>query len=143
MSDKVKPQHVQRKAILYIRQSSTFQVQHNQESRRLQYAMKDRLQQLGWREIEIIDDDGTRLFGADASSQFVHRIDVDTGAVTDIVGAAEALVHRPARRRDSSLQHRAGPEAEGKPRSTGSAILAGQVGAPARNPQNRLRERRG
>ena len=35
MSDKIKSQHLQRKAILYIRQSSAFQVQHNQESRRL------------------------------------------------------------------------------------------------------------
>jgi DNA invertase Pin-like site-specific DNA recombinase len=27
------------------------------ESQRLQYAMQDRLQQLGWREIEVVDDD--------------------------------------------------------------------------------------
>jgi DNA invertase Pin-like site-specific DNA recombinase len=57
MSEKIKPHHLQRKAILYIRQSSVFQVQHNQESRRLQYAMKDRLEQLGWRDIETIDED--------------------------------------------------------------------------------------
>lgn len=57
MSDKIKPQHLQRKALLYIRQSSPDQVLHNQESRRLQYAMKDRLGQLGWQEIEVIDDD--------------------------------------------------------------------------------------
>ena len=57
MSDKVKPHHVQRKAILYIRQSSAFQVQHNQESCRLQYAMKDRLEQLGWRDVDVIDED--------------------------------------------------------------------------------------
>ncbi len=57
MSEKVKAHHLQRKAILYIRQSSTSQVQHNQESRRLQYAMKARLEQLGWRDIEVIDED--------------------------------------------------------------------------------------
>jgi DNA invertase Pin-like site-specific DNA recombinase len=57
MTDKIKPHHLQRKAILYVRQSSTFQVQHNQESRRLQYAMQQRLAQLGWREVEVIDDD--------------------------------------------------------------------------------------
>jgi DNA invertase Pin-like site-specific DNA recombinase len=57
MSDKIKPQHLQRKAILYIRQSSPHQVQHNQESRRLQYAMRERLEQFGWHDIEIIDDD--------------------------------------------------------------------------------------
>jgi DNA invertase Pin-like site-specific DNA recombinase len=57
MSDKIQPHHLQRKAILYIRQSSTFQVQHNQESRRLQYAMTERLEQLGWHEVEVIDED--------------------------------------------------------------------------------------
>lgn len=57
MSDKIRPHHVQRKALLYIRQSSPDQVLHNQESRRLQYAMKERLGELGWQEIDVIDDD--------------------------------------------------------------------------------------
>ena len=57
MSDKITPHHQSRKAILYIRQSSAHQVQHNLESQRLQYAMRDRLQQLGWRDIEVVDDD--------------------------------------------------------------------------------------
>ncbi len=57
MSDKIKPQHVERKAILYIRQSSAYQVTHNLESQRLQYAMQDRLHHLGWREIEVVDED--------------------------------------------------------------------------------------
>ena len=57
MSDKIQPQHVARKAILYVRQSSAYQVNHNLESQRLQYAMQDRLQQLGWREIDVVDDD--------------------------------------------------------------------------------------
>jgi DNA invertase Pin-like site-specific DNA recombinase len=57
MSDKIQPPHLARKAILYIRQSSAYQVMHNLESQRLQYAMQDRLQQLGWREIEVVDED--------------------------------------------------------------------------------------
>jgi DNA invertase Pin-like site-specific DNA recombinase len=57
MSDKIKSHHLDRKAILYVRQSSTHQVTHNQESRLLQYAMRDRLHELGWREIEVVDDD--------------------------------------------------------------------------------------
>jgi hypothetical protein len=32
VSDKIKPHHVERKAILYVRQSSTYQVQNNLES---------------------------------------------------------------------------------------------------------------
>src|SRR5215470_14575222 len=57
MSDKIRPQHVARKAMLYIRQSSAYQVTHNVESQKLQYAMEDRLRQLGWREIEVVDED--------------------------------------------------------------------------------------
>jgi DNA invertase Pin-like site-specific DNA recombinase len=57
MSEKIKPQHLARKAILYVRQSSAYQVNHNLESQKLQYAMKDRLRQLGWREVEVIDED--------------------------------------------------------------------------------------
>ena len=57
MSEKIKPQHLARKAMLYVRQSSTYQVNHNLESQRLQYAMQDRLRQLGWRDIEVVDED--------------------------------------------------------------------------------------
>ena len=41
MNDKIKPQHLSRKAILYVRQSSAYQVSHNLESQRLQYAMQE------------------------------------------------------------------------------------------------------
>lgn len=57
MSDKIKPQHISRKAILYVRQSSAYQVVNNTESRRLQYAMRKRLEELGWNDIDVIDDD--------------------------------------------------------------------------------------
>ncbi len=51
--------HRQRKAIIYIRQSTPHQVLTNQESTRLQYALQQRAQSLGWRaqDIEIIDAD--------------------------------------------------------------------------------------
>ena len=57
MSDKIKPIHLSRKAIVYIRQSSQFQVNHYLESKRLQYDMKTRISQMGWQSIEVIDDD--------------------------------------------------------------------------------------
>jgi DNA invertase Pin-like site-specific DNA recombinase len=56
-ADKIGAQHRARKAVLYVRQSSAHQVQHNRESQALQYAMRDRLAQLGWSAIEIIDED--------------------------------------------------------------------------------------
>src|SRR5213078_1885107 len=57
ISDKVQPHHLERKALLYVRQSSAHQVLHNRESSALQNAMRDRLLALGWSEIEVIDDD--------------------------------------------------------------------------------------
>ena len=57
MSDKIQPHHLERKAILYVRQSSAHQVLHNRESSALQYAMRGRLEQLGWSRIETIDED--------------------------------------------------------------------------------------
>ena len=54
ISDKIRPEHLERKAILYVRQSSAHQVLHNRESSALQYAMRDRLTTLGWSEIEVL-----------------------------------------------------------------------------------------
>lgn len=57
MSEKIRAQHLQRKAILYVRQSSALQVSRNTESQKLQYAMQERLRSLGWSEIEVVDED--------------------------------------------------------------------------------------
>lgn len=83
MSEKIKPHHLQRKAILYIRQSTAFQVAHNQESGRLQYGMEERLKQLGWREIEVIDEDlGRSAAGLVARHGFERMVaDVCLGKV--------------------------------------------------------------
>ena len=57
ISDKIQPQHLARKALLYVRQSSPHQVLHNKENSTLRYAMRNRLTALGWSDIEVIDDD--------------------------------------------------------------------------------------
>jgi DNA invertase Pin-like site-specific DNA recombinase len=57
MSEKIGPHHRERKVVLYVRQSSLYQVNHNLESQRLQYAMQERLKSLGWREVEVVDED--------------------------------------------------------------------------------------
>ncbi len=54
---KVTPQHLGRKAVVYLRQSSPKQVHENLQSQRLQYALRDRAITLGFGEVEIIDDD--------------------------------------------------------------------------------------
>jgi hypothetical protein len=40
INDKVRPHHLERKALLYVRQSSAHQVLHNRESSALQYARR-------------------------------------------------------------------------------------------------------
>jgi DNA invertase Pin-like site-specific DNA recombinase len=57
MSEKIRPRHLERKAILYVRQSSVYQVNNHLESQKLQYAMEERLRHLGWREVEVVDED--------------------------------------------------------------------------------------
>src|SRR6516164_7279175 len=56
-SPKIKPEHLARKAIVYLRQSSDKQVRQNLESQRLQYEMAERVRSLGWKHVEIIDSD--------------------------------------------------------------------------------------
>lgn len=57
MSEKMADRHLRRRAVLYVRQSSQQQLINNEESRRLQYAMRERLVALGFGDIEVIDDD--------------------------------------------------------------------------------------
>src|SRR6266571_3137520 len=70
ISELVTPQHLQKKALIYIRQSTPHQQISNQESLRLQYALQERAQHLGWhaQDGEIIDAD-LGLTGASA----LHR----------------------------------------------------------------------
>src|SRR5436305_1673461 len=58
-SELVKPHHLGRRAVIYVRQSTPHQVLSNQESLRLQYALRQRARELGWREadIDVIDAD--------------------------------------------------------------------------------------
>src|SRR6266571_5313574 len=67
ISELVTPQHLQKKALIYIRQSTPHQQISNQESLRLQYALQERAQSLGWHaeDVEIIDAD-LGLTGASA-----------------------------------------------------------------------------
>src|SRR5260370_39530450 len=56
-SPKIKPEHLARKAIVYLRQSSEKQVRQNLETQRLQYEVAERIRALGWKQVEIIDSD--------------------------------------------------------------------------------------
>jgi DNA invertase Pin-like site-specific DNA recombinase len=58
-SELVQPRHLDRKAMIYVRQSSPHQVITNKESQRMQYALRERSRTLGWHEqdIHVIDTD--------------------------------------------------------------------------------------
>ena len=58
-SELISERHLARHAVIYIRQSTPHQVLTNLESQRLQYDLRRRALELGWREedIEVIDAD--------------------------------------------------------------------------------------
>jgi DNA invertase Pin-like site-specific DNA recombinase len=57
MNPKLTDERLNRRAIVYVRQSSPGQVIHNQESQRRQYALVERARELGFKETVVIDDD--------------------------------------------------------------------------------------
>jgi DNA invertase Pin-like site-specific DNA recombinase len=81
--DLIKPIHLIRLAIIYIRQSSPHQALTNQESLRLQYALKQRALELGWREdqIRIIDADlglsGSTTAGREGFKELVTLVTLE------------------------------------------------------------------
>jgi len=88
---KIKPEHLARKAIVYLRQSSERQVRQNKESQLLQYAMAERVRALGWQQVEIINSDlGSSASLAAAQREGFERVlsSVALGEV-GIVGSRE------------------------------------------------------
>jgi DNA invertase Pin-like site-specific DNA recombinase len=69
-SELVTPTHLARKAVVYVRQSTPHQIVSNQESLRLQYALRQRARELGWHDadIDVIDADLGRS-GASATQR--------------------------------------------------------------------------
>ena len=71
MSDgKIRASHRERRALVYVRQSTPSQVEHHRESTRRQYALADRARELGWHseQITIVDED-LGLSGATAEGR--------------------------------------------------------------------------
>src|ERR1700741_4841851 len=72
---KIKPEHLARKAIVYLRQSSEKQVRQNKESQLLQYAVAERVRALGWKQVEIINSDlGSSAAVAAAQREGFERV---------------------------------------------------------------------
>jgi excisionase family DNA binding protein len=54
---KIKDSHISRYSYIYIRQSKPEQVRENVESRRRQFGLTERARQLGFRDVQVIDED--------------------------------------------------------------------------------------
>ena len=70
-SPKIRPDHLDRLAVIYVRQSTLFQVRENVGSKTRQYDLVKRAQELGWTpaSIQVVDQDqghsGSSIIGRD------------------------------------------------------------------------------
>lgn len=83
MSSKITSEHLARKAIVYVRQSTAAQVRENLESQRRQYALVEHARSLGFGDVELIDQDlghsGSSLAGRMGFQRLVAQVSL--GAV--------------------------------------------------------------
>src|SRR6267378_335539 len=90
-SPKIKPEHLARKAIVYLRQSSEKQLRQNKESQRLQLDMAERMRALGWKEVEIVGSDlGSSAAIASARREGFERV-LSSVALGDVGMACETV----------------------------------------------------
>jgi DNA invertase Pin-like site-specific DNA recombinase len=57
MSEKIRGEHLQRGAYVYVRQSTPYQVRNHLEGKERQYALAERAKQLGFSKVIVIDED--------------------------------------------------------------------------------------
>src|SRR6476661_2648685 len=90
-SELIDGRHLARRAVIYIRQSTTNQILTNQESLRLQYDLRRRALGLGWREedVEVIDAD-LGLSGVAANHRAGFK-DLIARVTLGLVSAARSL----------------------------------------------------
>ena len=91
MNTKIEKTHLQRRAVVYLRQSTPNQVESNRESTQRQYALADRALNLGWdnSQIQILDGDLGKSGQTTAGREDFHRLMAAVGLGE--VGAVFAL----------------------------------------------------
>ena len=98
---KVRPEHLDRAAVVYVRQSSRQQVLEHSESTRLQYALAERAVALGWArsQVVVIDDDlGVSAATADSRKGFARLVtEVTMGRVGAVLGIEMSRLARTGR----------------------------------------------
>ena len=89
MNDKIQRTHLDRRAVVYLRQSTVLQVREHRESTLRQYDLRERARALGWAPdaIDVIDEDlghsGTTVEGRTGFQRLAH--DVAHGRVGGIL----------------------------------------------------------
>jgi DNA invertase Pin-like site-specific DNA recombinase len=98
LHDKVRPDHRDRLAVVYIRQSTPQQVEHHQESARLQYALVDYAMSLGGprERILVIDEDQGRSASSSQGRLGFQRLvaEVGLGRVGVVLGVEMSRLAR-------------------------------------------------
>ena len=89
MNEKIRPDHLERAAYVYVRQSSLQQVRHHREGQQRQYGLANRARQVGFTRVVVIDDDlGVSGTGRQARPGFGRLL---TAVCEGTVGAVFAL----------------------------------------------------
>src|SRR6516225_5148051 len=98
---KVRPEHLDRAAAVYVRQSTRHQVLEHTESTRLQYALAERAVALAWArsQVVVIDDDlGVSAATADARAGFARLVtEVTMGRAGIVLGTEMSRLARTGR----------------------------------------------
>lgn len=93
-SAKISSQHLERKAVVYVRQSTDKQVQRNTESRRLQEGLVGRARELGFRQVELVESD----LGCSAGVGAARREGFDRLIASVAVGEVGIILSREVSR---------------------------------------------
>jgi Resolvase, N terminal domain len=113
---KIRPDHLSRQAVIYVRQSTLLQVRENIGSTTRQYDLSKRAHELGWEQagIEVIDQDqgqsGSSTIGRDGFQTLVAEVGLGhVGAVlsrgASLVWLARAVIGIACWKSVPSLRH--------------------------------------
>ncbi|WP_324718083.1 recombinase family protein [Carboxydochorda subterranea] len=96
---KLTPEHLARRAVVYVRQSTLEQVRFHRESQRRQYELAERARAMGFRDVEVIDEDlgrsGTTAAGRPGFQRLVAAVCLrEVGAVFSLEASRLARNNR-------------------------------------------------
>jgi hypothetical protein len=101
LQQKIRPEHLDWAAVVYVRQSSRQQVLDHSESTRLQYGLAERAVALGWArsQVAVIDEDlGVSAATADSRKGFARLVtEVTMGRAGIVLGIEMSRLARTGR----------------------------------------------